>query len=143
MNSLGSQLASLLQAKDSNPYLITVCVHILDILLLKTPNTVFSVFFPVLFSPLLFIAKQPFYSSISLQPAQFPPLPTPPECVERSVRSASRLLQVGSTMPRILDAFSVLVPALFHLYVFSLYSKWLSLLSFTLETPFSPRSTRF
>lgn len=123
MKSLGSQLASILQDTDSNPYLITVCVHILDSLLLKTPTTVFSVFFPVLFSPLLFITKQPFYSSISLQPAHFPPLPTPSDGVERSVRSASRLLQVGSTMPRVLDALSVLIPSLFHLYVFSLSSK--------------------
>ena len=140
MTSLASQLTTILQEKDSNPYVVTVCVHVLDLLLLKNPNTVFSIFFPHLFSPLLFITKQPFFSSISLQPSSFPAIPTPPDLLTRVVRSATRILQVGSTMPRIVDAVSVLIPSLFHLYVFCLASKSLHIPPSTLGTLSFPLS---
>ncbi|KAM7455636.1 hypothetical protein BLSTO_03606 [Blastocystis sp. subtype 1] len=123
MQSLGSQLAAILQEKGSNPYVVTVCVHVLDLLLLKDSNAVFSILFPTLFAPLLFVTKQPFFSSISLQPSSFPSIPTPPDLLTRVVRCAARLLQVGSTIPHVVDAVSVLIPSLFHLYVFCLASK--------------------
>lgn len=141
MQSLGSQLAAILQEKGSNPYVVTVCVHVLDLLLLKDSNAVFSILFPTLFAPLLFVTKQPFFSSISLQPSSFPSIPTPPDLLTRVVRCAARLLQVGSTIPHVVDAVSVLIPSLFHLYVFCLASKSLHTPPSTLETLFCPLST--
>ena len=123
MNSICSQIAAILKDKNANKFVVTTCVHVIDILFQKHPNVVYGVFFPALFSPLLTITQQPYYGSFSLEPTSQSHFPIPSEQITECVRAAARLLLVGSLLQKVVDSLSIVMPALFHLFVFSQTAK--------------------
>lgn len=110
-------MATLIGEKDSNKFVVTTCVHVIDILIDKNELAVFSIFFPKLFAPFLVITQQPYYGTLQFDDS--PHTSWDNESISRAIRGLTRILITGSVMPNIMDACSLLIPAVFHAYVFA------------------------
>lgn len=121
LTNICTQMAELIGAKESNKFVVTACVHVLDILIDKKELAVFSVFYPKLFAPFLIITQQPYYGTLEYSDPSHTSWDT--SSIERAIRGLTRIMITGSVMPNIMDACSLLIPAVFHAYVFAESSK--------------------
>lgn len=115
-------MADLIGEKDSNKFVVTTCVHVLDLLIDKNELAVFSIFFPRLFAPFLVITQQPYYGTLQYDDPSRTSWDN--ASIERAIRGLTRIMITGSVMPNIMDSCSLLIPAVFHAYVFAESSKW-------------------
>ena len=115
-------MADLIGEKDSNKFVVTTCVHVLDLLIDKNELAVFSIFFPKLFAPFLVITQQPYYGTLQYDDPSRTSWDN--ASIERAIRGLTRIMITGSVMPNIMDSCSLLIPAVFHAYVFAESSKW-------------------
>ena len=121
VSNICQQIVALLGDKNSNKFVVTTCVHVIDLLIQKKETLVFSVFFTSLFAPLLSISQQPFYGTLCFDKVR---LSWDASSIETAVRGLVRIMITGSTLLTIMDACSCLMPAIFHAYVFAESSKF-------------------
>lgn len=121
VSNICQQIVALLGDKNSNKFVVTACVHIIDLLIQKKETLVFSVFFASLFAPLLSISQQPFYGALCFDKIQSF---WNASSIETAVRGLVRIMITGSTLLTIMDACSCLIPAIFHAYAFAESSKF-------------------
>lgn len=112
MMNISFQICDLIENPASNQFVVTTCIHVIDILLRKEPIVVYQYIFTRLFGPLLQLVSQPFYCNISFKANNH-------GSVEEAVRSLTRILQSSTTLLSIINSLSVFTPVLFHLYVFA------------------------
>lgn len=118
-NSVFSQIISILSDKSSNQFVLITCCTILNLTVTKQPTFFFSLFFSKVFSCYLILVKQPYYRSLSLNKTVIPSFPIPAETISQANRILLRLCQFGNNLLPLLNSLTIILPSLFHLYVFS------------------------